>query len=90
MRLEKRRLDGFMQTNANRSPLGITMDMKAGDEDEVFYLSKYNEEADYKQKVESLRSDEEYISLGRQLEEVRTSFESTKLLPMKPEQPTRH
>ncbi len=64
--------------------------MKAGDEDEVFYLSKYNDEADYKQKVESLRSDEEYISLGRQLEEVRTSFESTKLLPMKPEQPTRH
>jgi hypothetical protein len=59
--------------------------VNAEDEDEVFYLSKYNDEADYKQKVESLRSDEEYISLGRQLEEVRTTFESTKLLPMTPE-----
>ena len=56
--------------------------VNAEDEDEVFYLSKYKDENDYKQKVESLRSDEEYVRLGKHLEEVRTSFESTKLLPM--------
>jgi len=59
--------------------------MNADDEDEVIYLSKYNDENDYKKKVESLRNDEEYQRLGKQLEEVRTSFESTKLLPMMPE-----
>jgi hypothetical protein len=59
--------------------------VNADDEDEVFYLSKYKDENDYKKKVESLRSDEEYVRLGKQLEEVRTSFESTKLLPMMPE-----
>ena len=59
--------------------------VNAEDEDEVFYLSKYKDENDYKKKVENLRSDEEYVQLGKQLEEVRTSFESTKLLPMIPE-----
>ena len=56
--------------------------VNADDEDEVFYLSKYTDENDYKKKVESLRSDEEYQRLGKQLEAVRTSQESTKLLPM--------
>ena len=51
-------------------------------EEEFFYMSRYEDEADYKKKVENLRSDEEYQRLGKQLEEVRTSFESTKLLPM--------
>jgi hypothetical protein len=59
--------------------------VNAEDEDEVFYLSKYKDENDYKKKVESLRNDEDYQRLGKQLEEVRTSFESTKLLPMMPE-----
>jgi hypothetical protein len=59
--------------------------VNAEDEDEVFYLSKYKDENDYKKKVESLRSDEEYQRLGKKLEEVRTSFESTRLLPMMPE-----
>ena len=56
--------------------------VNAEDEDEVFYLSKYKDENDYKKKVESLRNDEEYQRLGKKLEEVRTSFESTRLLPM--------
>ena len=56
--------------------------VNAEDENEVFYLSKYKDENDYKQKVESLHSDEEYVRLGKKLEEVRTSIESTKLLPM--------
>ncbi len=59
--------------------------VNADDEDEVFYLSKYKDENDYKKKTEVLRNDEEYVQLGKQLEEVRTSFESTKLLPMTPE-----
>jgi hypothetical protein len=56
--------------------------VNADDEDEVFYISKYKDETDYKKKVESLRNDEDYVRLGKELEEVRTSFESTKLLPM--------
>jgi hypothetical protein len=56
--------------------------VNAENENEVFYLSKYQDENDYKKKVESLRCDDEYIRLGKQLEAVRTSFESTKLLPM--------
>ncbi|MFW9963550.1 MAG: NIPSNAP family protein [Candidatus Sifarchaeia archaeon] len=56
--------------------------VNAENEDEVFYLSKYKDENDYKKKVESLRNDEEYIRLSKELEEVRTSIESTKLLPM--------
>ncbi|MFW9808956.1 MAG: NIPSNAP family protein [Candidatus Thorarchaeota archaeon] len=56
--------------------------VNAEDENEVFYLSKYKDENDYKKKVESLHNDEEYVRLGKRLEEVRTSIESTKLLPM--------
>ena len=59
--------------------------VNAEDENEVFYISKYKDENDYKKKVESLRNDEEYQRLGKKLEEVRTSIESTKLLPMMPE-----
>ncbi|MFW9788010.1 MAG: NIPSNAP family protein [Candidatus Thorarchaeota archaeon] len=54
----------------------------ADDENEIFYISKYEDENDYKMKVESLRSDEEYTRLSKRLEEVRTSIEATKLLPM--------
>jgi hypothetical protein len=56
--------------------------VNADDENEVFYLTKYKDENDYKTTVEGLHSDEEYVKLSRQLEEVRTSIESTKLLPM--------
>ena len=56
--------------------------VNAEDENEVFYLSKYKDETDYKKKVESLRHDEEYVRLGKKLDQIRTSIESTKLLPM--------
>lgn len=56
--------------------------VNAENENEVYYLSKYKDENDYKMKVESLRNDEEYIQLSKKLQEVRTSIESTKLLPM--------
>jgi hypothetical protein len=56
--------------------------INADDENEVFYLSKYEDENDYERTVAGLQSDEEYVKLSRQLEEVRTSVESTRLLPM--------
>ena len=56
--------------------------MNASDENELYYLSKYEDDNDYKMKVESLRKDEEYVRLTKKLNEVRTSIESTKLLPM--------
>jgi len=56
--------------------------VNAENENEVYYLSKYRDENDYKMKVESLRNDEEYVQLSKRLQEVRTSIESTKLLPM--------
>lgn len=56
--------------------------VNAEDENEVFYLSRYKDENDYKMKVESLHHDKEYVNLSKKLEEVRTSIESTKLLPM--------
>ena len=56
--------------------------MNAEDKDEVFYLSKFKDENDYTTTVEGLHSDDEYIELTKHLEEVRTSFESTKLIPM--------
>lgn len=56
--------------------------VNASDENELYYLSKYEDDNDYKMKVESLRKDEEYVRLTKKLNEVRTSIESTKLLPM--------
>ncbi|MFX1482417.1 MAG: NIPSNAP family protein, partial [Promethearchaeota archaeon] len=56
--------------------------VNAEDENEVYYISKYKDESDYKKKVESLHHDEEYMRLSDQLKKVRASIESTKLLPM--------
>lgn len=56
--------------------------VNADDENELYYISKYEDEDDYKKKVESLRKDAEYVRLTKKLEEVRTSIETTKLLPM--------
>jgi hypothetical protein len=56
--------------------------VNANDENELYYISKYEDDNDYKMKVESLRKDEEYVRLTKKLNEVRTSIESTKLLPM--------
>jgi hypothetical protein len=56
--------------------------VNADDENELYYISKYEDEDDYKKKIESLRKDAEYVRLTKKLEEVRTSIETTKLLPM--------
>ncbi|MBY8998813.1 MAG: NIPSNAP family protein [Candidatus Thorarchaeota archaeon] len=50
-------------------------------EDEFFYMSRYKDEADYKNTVERLRKDEDYIRLGHELKEARLDFESTRLIP---------
>jgi hypothetical protein len=55
--------------------------VNAEDDNEVFYMSKYKDEDDYRKKVEELRSDEAYTRLTRDLQEIRQEFESTRLLP---------
>ena len=50
-------------------------------EDEFFYMSRYTDEADYKNTVEKLRSDEDYIRLGKELKDARLEFSSTRLVP---------
>lgn len=65
--------------NHNVDILGFWVN--AEDESEVYYISKYEDENDYKKKVEELRSDDEYTRLTRDLQEVRQEFESTRLIP---------
>ena len=48
---------------------------------ESFYMVQYESEDDYKQKTRILHSDEQYLRLTSQLNEVRTDFKSTKLTP---------
>jgi len=55
--------------------------VNAEDESEVYYISKYKDENDYKKKVEELRNDDEYARLTHDLQEVRQEFESTRLIP---------
>ena len=50
-------------------------------ENEFFYMSRYKDEADYKNTVEKLRSDEDYIRLGKELKDARLEFSSTRLVP---------
>ncbi len=54
----------------------------AADPQEAYYLSKYEDEADYKSKTEQLRSDETYTKLTKKLEEVRLESEAVKLKPL--------
>jgi hypothetical protein len=53
----------------------------ADDPNEAFYISKYRDEDDYKNKVEALRNDADYARLTRDLGKIRLEFESTRLLP---------
>jgi hypothetical protein len=55
--------------------------VNAEDDNEVFYMSKYKDEDDYRNKVEELRNDQAYTRLTRDLQEIRQEFESTRLLP---------
>jgi uncharacterized protein YhaN len=50
-------------------------------EDEFFYMSRYKDEADYKNTVDKLRQDEDYIRLGKELKDARLDFSSTRLIP---------
>lgn len=52
------------------------------DPSEIYYLSKFEDEADYKSKVEKLRSDDRYIELTKMLEEIRLESHATRLKPM--------
>ncbi|MFW9889957.1 MAG: NIPSNAP family protein [Candidatus Thorarchaeota archaeon] len=54
----------------------------ADDPNEVYYISKYEDESDYRSKTEQLRSDERYAELSKKLEEVRLDFEAFKLNPL--------
>ncbi len=50
-------------------------------EEEFFYMSRYENEADYKNKVALLQKDEDYIRLGAEVKEARKEFGSTRLVP---------
>ncbi|PNX50684.1 MAG: hypothetical protein BV458_12795 [Thermoplasmata archaeon M9B2D] len=50
-------------------------------EKEFFYMSRYENEGDYKRKVEELHSDEEYKRLTSKVKEARMDFQSTRLIP---------
>lgn len=50
-------------------------------ENEFFYMSKYENENDYKKKVELLRKDEDYKRLSAEVKDARLEFDSTKLIP---------
>ncbi|MFX1417014.1 MAG: NIPSNAP family protein [Promethearchaeota archaeon] len=52
------------------------------DMSEIYYLSRYEDEADYKNKTERLRSDDRYAQLSKQLDELRIATEATRLNPI--------
>jgi hypothetical protein len=54
----------------------------AEDTSEIYYLSKYEDEADYKKKTERLRSDERYTQLSKRLNELRLDSKATRLRPI--------
>jgi hypothetical protein len=54
----------------------------ADDPSEVYYLSKFEDEADYKSKVEELRGDARYVELTKKLEEIRLESHAVRLKPM--------
>jgi hypothetical protein len=48
---------------------------------ETFYLSKYEDETDYKKKTEALRKDTKYEELTSKLQEIRVKSTATRLAP---------
>ena len=54
----------------------------ADDPNEAYYLTKYEDEADYKSKTAKLRADERYAELTEKLNEVRVESKVTKLNPL--------
>ncbi len=53
----------------------------AEDSSEAYYLSRYEDESDYKKRTELLRSDERYVQLSKELEEIRVDSKATRLIP---------
>ncbi len=49
---------------------------------EIYYLSRYEDEADYKNKTDRLRGDERYAKLSKQLGELRVDTKATRLKPI--------
>ncbi|MFW9845653.1 MAG: NIPSNAP family protein [Candidatus Thorarchaeota archaeon] len=54
----------------------------ADDPNEVYYITRYEDEADYKTKVQQLRADARYAELTEHLKEVRADFQAVKLNPL--------
>lgn len=50
-------------------------------EEEFFYMSKYENEEDYENKIAQLQKDEDYVRLGKEVKEARLEFQSTRLVP---------
>jgi hypothetical protein len=55
--------------------------VNADDPYETFYLSKYEDENDYRKKTEALRKDATYTDLTQKLKEIRISSTATRLTP---------
>lgn len=53
----------------------------ADDPSETFYISRYENETDFKRKTEELRQDSTYAELTARLKEIRVSSTSTQLTP---------
>jgi hypothetical protein len=54
---------------------------KLDNPNESYYMVKYESEADYQHKIQSLHEDEKYVSLTAQLNSIRTDIISEKLIP---------
>lgn len=55
--------------------------VNAEDENEIYYMSKYENDEHYKTTVEKLQKDEDYVRLGVELKNARTESESKRLIP---------
>ena len=53
----------------------------AEDPSEVIYISRYEDEDDYKKTVEALNADESYLQLGKDLDKIRLEMQSTRMNP---------
>ena len=61
-------IDGFWENEADTS--------------ELHFMTKYENEMDYKRKVETLQADENYQKLSSELGDIRLSFKATRLNPI--------
>ena len=52
------------------------------DKSELHFMTQYEDETDYKRKVETLQADEKYQKLSSELGEIREAFKATRLNPI--------